>query len=139
MVTVCCCLTERVSACERTTAIGWQNNFGVAQMEKLADILENKRQTAELYNRFFKDKEIEFIKENPETKANYWLNCIKFKDKRERDMFLEESNYNSIMTRPVWRLMNKLGIYRECQKGNFNNAKFLADIVVNLPSGYRLI
>ena len=112
--------------------------IGAAQMEKIDTILENKRETAKLYEEFFKETEVEFITERDNTRANYWLNCIKLKDREERDRLLEETNTNGIMTRPIWRLMNKLEMYKECQTGNLDNAKYLEDRIVNLPSGYRI-
>lgn len=111
--------------------------IGVAQMENLESILINKRETAKLYSEFFKNFEIKFIKEQSNTKANYWLNCIQLKNREERDKFLEETNSNGVMTRGIWRLMNKLDMYRNCQAGNLDNAEWLEDRVVNIPSGYR--
>ncbi len=112
--------------------------IGVAQMENLESILINKRETAKLYSEFFKNFEIKFIKEQPDTKANNWLNCIQLKNREERDKFLEETNSDGVMTRPIWRLMNKLDMYKNCQAGNIDNAEWLEDRVVNIPSGYRI-
>lgn len=114
--------------------------IGVAQMENLNLIMENKRQTAEKYSEFFQSKQsIEFISEPVNSKSNFWLNCIKLKDKNERDLFLEETNNNGVMTRPIWRLMNKLEMYKDCQSGNLDNAEYLEYRIVNLPSGYRIV
>lgn len=113
--------------------------IGVAQMENLVKILENKRETAKLYIDFFSNTEIKFMVEPANSKTNYWLNCIKLKDRNERDLFLEESNKNGIMTRPIWRLINKLKMYKNCQTGNLDNAVYLEDRIVNLPSGYRMV
>ncbi len=112
--------------------------IGVAQMENLESILLNKRETAKLYSEFFKNLETKFITEQPNVKANYWLNCIRLKNREERDKFLEETNSNGVMTRPIWRLMNKLEMYKECQTGNLYNSVKLEETVVNIPSGYRI-
>lgn len=111
--------------------------IGVAQMECLDTILQDKRKTAELYEKFFKNTEIQFVKEPENTRSNYWLNTILLKNKTQRDKFLEETNSIGIMTRPVWRLMNKLAMYKYCQTGDLNNSEWLEDKTVNLPSGYR--
>lgn len=111
--------------------------IGVAQMENLDQILENKRETANHYKEFFEDKGIDFITEIENTKANYWLNSISLNDLEERNQFLEETNANGVMTRPIWRLMNKLEMYKDCQTGNLENAEYLERRIVNLPSGYR--
>lgn len=111
--------------------------IGVAQMENLNKVLENKRETAKLYLDFFRKSDIEFISEPPNTNSNYWLNCIQLKNSEERDKFLEETNSNGVMTRPIWRLMNELEMYKTCQAGNLDNSLFLEDRIVNIPSSYR--
>lgn len=118
--------------------------IGVAQMENLDKIIENKRQTSEKYKEFFQSKQstnhsiIEFILEPTNSFSNYWLNCIKLENRESRDNFLEETNLNGVMTRPIWRLMNKLDMYQECQKGNLDNSEWLEERIVNIPSGYRI-
>lgn len=111
--------------------------LGVAQMEYLDTIVKNKRETAELYKTFFLNREISFFEEPKDSKANYWLNVIKLKDRNQRDSFLDYSNQNGVMTRPIWRLMNKLDMYKNCQSDSLDNSKTLEDIVVNIPSGFR--
>ena len=49
-----------------------------AQLEQLDAIIANKRQTADLYRNYFSDKSIGFVTEQPDTQANYWLNCVGF-------------------------------------------------------------
>lgn len=111
--------------------------LGVAQMEYLDTIVKNKRETAELYKTFFLNREISFFEEPKNSKANYWLNVIRLKDRDQRDLFLDYSNQNGVMTRPIWRLMNKLDMYKNCQSDSLDNSKTLEDIVVNIPSGFR--
>ena len=55
-------------------------------------------------------------------------------DRETRDGFLKASNSAKVMTRPVWKLINELDMYRDCQTDPLSNAKWLADRVVNLPS-----
>ena len=111
--------------------------IGVAQMEKFNDILENKRETAKLYSKYFEDKNIEFVTEGNNIQTNYWLNCLKLSDRKTRDIFLDETNSNGVMTRPIWRLMNKLKMYESCQTGNLDNSNWVEDRIVNIPSGFR--
>ena len=112
--------------------------IGVAQMEYFDKIIKNKRETANLYREYFKNTEIKFFTETVNANSNYWLNVVQLKDRTERDKFLEESNNDGVMTRPVWRLMNKLEMYKDCQTGNLDNANWLEDRVVNIPSGFRV-
>ncbi|WP_425659668.1 LegC family aminotransferase [Tenacibaculum ascidiaceicola] len=105
-----------------------------AQMEKLNYFIEEKRKLAKDYQSFFKEKGINFRTENPNTKANYWLMCIELENKRERDIFLKETNNQGVMTRPIWRLINSLPMYSECYRDSQENAKYLVDRIVNVPS-----
>jgi len=112
--------------------------LGCAQMEILDTILLNKRALASQYIDFFAKNNLKFVHELPNTKANYWLNAIILKDKKERDIFLKETNDSAVMTRPIWALMNKLEMFKECQSTDLFNALWLEERVVNLPSGVRL-
>ena len=38
------------------------------------------------------------------------------------------------MTRPIWKLMNKLKMYKNCQVEDISNAKWLEERVVNISS-----
>ena len=111
--------------------------IGVAQMENIDKIIDNKRETAKNYEEFFKSKEIKFFTEPKNSYSNYWLNTIWLKNKAERDNFLEETNNNGILTRPVWRLINKLEMYKNCQTDDLCNSLFLEEVIVNIPSGVR--
>ncbi len=111
--------------------------IGVAQMENIEQVLENKRATAKLYEHFFVNNEIQFISEPKNSISNYWLNAIILKDRKQRDLFLDETNKESVMTRPIWRLMNKLDIFSNSYSDDLTNSEWLEDRVVNIPSSYR--
>ncbi len=108
--------------------------LGVAQLEQLDYFIENKRKIAERYNSFFEKNNINFLKERDSTFSNYWLNAIILQDREERDDFLKYSNEKDVMTRPIWKLMNKLEMFKNCPKGDLSNAEWLEDRVVNIPS-----
>lgn len=52
----------------------------IAQLEKLNDFIEDKRKLATEYANFFESTKFKFFKEPKESKSNYWLNCIIFKN-----------------------------------------------------------
>lgn len=108
-----------------------------AQLEQLDDILDNKRELSRGYKDFFSNLDISFVEEMAETKANYWLNCVVLPDLNERNKFLEETNGSKVMTRPIWKLMNKLPMYSSCYTDDLTNCEWLEDRVVNIPSSYR--
>jgi aminotransferase in exopolysaccharide biosynthesis len=108
-----------------------------AQLEQLPAFIENKRELADLYANFFKGMPITYVQEMKDVKANYWLNTIVFPDHGQQQEFLQESNAQKIMTRPIWQLMNKLPMYAGCQTDKMENAQWLEERVVNLPSSVR--
>jgi perosamine synthetase len=108
-----------------------------AQLEQLDHFVTNKRATALAYDTFFKTKGIKFRNENPDTKANYWLMCVELENKKDRELFLKETNENKVMTRPIWQLMFRLPMYADCQRDAQINALFLEERVVNIPSSVR--
>ena len=112
--------------------------LGVAQMENIQLFIDKQRYLAKKYEVFFKDTNIEFIKEPKDSKSNYWLNTVILKDRQTRDEFLKYTNDNGIMVRPIWRLMNKLDMFKGAQTGNMDNSKWLEDRVVNISSSVIL-
>jgi dTDP-4-amino-4,6-dideoxygalactose transaminase len=108
-----------------------------AQLEQLSVFLESKRNLAKEYQAFFKEKGMNFRTEMINTKANYWLMCVELENKKERDLFLEETNGAQVMTRPIWQLMFRLPMYKDCQKDEQVNALFLEERIVNIPSSVR--
>ena len=110
----------------------------LAQLEQLDTFLEAKRKLALKYKEFFSINDITFIEEPKNSKSNYWLQAVLLKDKSQRDEFLEFTNKNAVMTRPIWRLMNELEMFKDCQKDDLKNAKFLEERVVNIPSSVIL-
>ncbi len=108
-----------------------------AQLEQLPAILGNKLALAESYSTFFRESKISFVKGVAESSPNYWLNTIILDGIDARDEFLRETNAQKVMTRPIWRLMNKLPMYANCMCGDLSNAEWLEERVVNIPSSYR--
>lgn len=105
-----------------------------AQLENLKFFLEKKRELALIYDKIFTAKGIKFRKECENTRANYWLMAIELKNKKERDLFLRTTNQKGVMSRPIWRLMNKLPMYKDCYVDSQINAKYLEERIVNIPS-----
>ena len=110
----------------------------VAQLEQLDGFLKSKRTLAKLYKEFFQNGDIHFVTDPENAKSNYWLNSIILKSKDQRNLFLDETNSQGIMTRPIWALMNKLPMFEEAQCGDLTNAEWLEERVVNIPSSVVL-
>ncbi len=107
-------------------------SLGLAQLSKINLFLEKKRALAKKYEEFFKER---FFKEPKNAKSNYWLQAILLDNRKQRDEFLTYTNDNNVMTRPCWCLMNELEMFKNCEKGNLENAKYIEERLVNIPSG----
>tara|TARA_B100001250_G_scaffold93253_1_gene77712 strand:+ start:2748 stop:3896 length:1149 start_codon:yes stop_codon:yes gene_type:complete len=105
-----------------------------AQLEQLDKMKNSKQKIFEKYKDFFKDTEITLVDIPKNTNWNYWLMSIMLENKKDRDIFLEETNQEGIMTRPIWTLMYRLPMYKENQRDSQRNAEYLEERIVNLPS-----
>lgn len=109
----------------------------MAQLERLELVLIKKKELFSSYIDLFGDK-WDIVQPPKNTEWNHWLISILCENKKERDHLLEESNRNGVMTRPIWRLMFKLPMYKNCQRDAQKNASFLEDRIVNIPSSVKL-
>ena len=105
-----------------------------AQLEKLDLIKNSKKDVYSQYQSFLANKGIQLVNVPEDTEWNYWLMSILLNDKNDRDLFLTETNQNGVMTRPIWQLMYRLPMFKNCQSSNLSNAKKLEVQIVCLPS-----
>jgi perosamine synthetase len=108
--------------------------LGCAQMEKLPQMLSIKAGIADRYRKFCVANGVAMLDARAGATANFWLNAILVDSKEDRDAILEYTNSRGIMTRPIWRLMSELAMYRDCQTDGLENSRWLEARVVNLPS-----
>ena len=112
--------------------------LGCAQLENIDKFIESKRQVAAEYTELFKNVDgIDFFTEPENTFSNYWLNAVILKDKAAQQAFLQQTNDNGVMTRPIWELMNRLPMFEHCENDGLENTIWFADRVVNIPSSVR--
>jgi perosamine synthetase len=111
--------------------------LGCAQLEQLSGFIEKKRNLAKRYQEVFQDVPgIRFFIEPDFAHSNYWLNTL-ILDKEysfERDNLLESTNNAGIMTRPLWTLMHRLNMYRDCPRMDLSVAESLESRIINIPS-----
>lgn len=112
--------------------------LGCAQLEHLDEFIADKRATAAAYAEYFKNVEdIDFFTEPVDGFSNYWLNVVILKNRDAQQQFLQETNDNGVMTRPIWELMNRLPMFEHCEHDSLENTIWFADRVVNIPSSVR--
>lgn len=113
--------------------------LGCAQLEHIEEYVEDKRATAASYRDYFSRMDgIEFFVEPENTRSNYWLNAVLLPNREEQQAFLQYTNDNGVMTRPIWELMNRLPMFENCETDHLTNTRMFADRVVNIPSSVKL-
>lgn len=116
--------------------------LGCAQLEQLPGFIEKKRALAEYYRKAFEGMEgIRFFTEPEYAKSNYWLHVLLLDtpDLTLRDEILRKTNESGIMTRPVWRLLSTLDMYRECPSMELPVSRDLERRIINIPSSANLM
>lgn len=108
--------------------------LGCAQLEQLESFIESKRQLAKDYEQLLANSSLEFVKEPPQCRSNYWLNAVVCADRQERDALLQATHAAGILTRPIWQSLNHLPMYQDVPCGPLTTTQWLTERVVNLPS-----
>ncbi len=112
--------------------------LGVAQLQKLNGFLIEKRLLAKQY--LFETQKSPGVVSIPSPEnqqPNYWLNAVLFETQTERDSFLKLACEQSIQARPLWTPMHQLAIYEDEIRTAMPITEFLAERLVNIPSGIR--
>lgn len=115
--------------------------LGCAQMEQIEKFLSLKRALAQEYqNAFAGIAGVRFFTEPSYARSNYWLNTLILSEENSslRDSILEDTNNSGIQTRPVWTLMSRLPMFRDCPRMDLSTAESLERRIINLPSSARL-
>lgn len=108
--------------------------LGLAQMEQINSVLKSKRKTHDYYREYFSNENVTLVEAQENTTVNYWLNTIIFNHEAEKNEFLEQTNKQGVMSRPIWVLMNKLPMYKNCYCDDLTNSKWFEKHTVNIPS-----
>jgi len=111
-----------------------------AQMEKLEEYRLAKAKVYERYHEFFNGTDSQMnLMPIPESTSqwNFWLMSIMLENQDKRDAFLKETNEQGVITRPIWQLLYRLPMYAHCQRDSQQNAEFLEERIVNIPSSAK--
>ncbi len=110
--------------------------LGVAQMSKLAGFLQEKQQLSEYYQPQIENLPGLVLFQPPvNQRPNHWLNAVLLEDEAERDVLLSMGNQQGVQMRPLWTPMHQLEIFHHELKAALPNTEWLAQRVVNIPSG----
>lgn len=115
--------------------------LGCAQLEKLDDYVERKRDLAQRYlSAFSSVAGIAAFRERCFAQSNYWLNCLLLDAPclETRDAVLQATNDAGLMTRPAWRLMVDLEMYAGSPSMSLDGARNIEARLINIPSSVSL-
>lgn len=115
--------------------------LGVAQLEKLPELLAAKRKLHQHYQTAFADvRGLSLVSEPADCASNYWLQAILLEPQaaQARDDILTGTNGVGLMTRPAWVLMHELPHFASCPRMPLPVATSLAQRLVNIPSSAQL-
>jgi len=108
--------------------------LGVAQMEMLPAMQGIKAEITSGYESYCAENGWHLVKPIEGMKANNWLNAICLETVEQREAFIKQTNAAGVMTRPIWRLMNELDMFKDCQHDGVKTSKWLEERIVNISS-----
>ncbi|MCE2904530.1 MAG: DegT/DnrJ/EryC1/StrS aminotransferase family protein [Anabaena sp. CoA2_C59] len=107
--------------------------IGLAQLERINDILSKKRQIAELYKELLKDTEFKVHQEVGDVFHSYWMISILIPQADQRDTVRKHLSEAGIETRPVFYPVHTMPMYTQ----KYQKHQVAEDIGwrgINLPS-----
>lgn len=113
--------------------------LGLAQLERLDDMVARKRTLARAYaDAFATLPGVEVLLERPGTKGNYWLNTLLLSQASARDTVLSVAHAAGFLCRPAWDLLHHQPMYADCPRMPLERVEQLAPRILNLPSSPHL-
>lgn len=113
--------------------------LGLAQIEQLDQFIAAKKKLTDRYRQVFKDIGYGSIYTEPDhSDSNQWLVALLLNDESVRDQLLTKLNDINIFARPVWTLMNKLPMNKNCPTMDLSVSEDLEKKIINLPSSVAL-
>ena len=112
------------------------------ELKSLPEFISSKRNLFGSYQEAFQSVPKVCLFSEPQcSRSNYWLQTLLLDDSvaNQRDTILEATNNAGLMTRPVWKLLNKLDPYRDCPCAPLPVAESLERRIINLPSSAGLV
>lgn len=115
--------------------------LGLAQLEQIESFVQNKRSLQKRYEHTFANHEnVTIFSEARDARSNYWLNLLLLNhaDMEARDSLLEYCHSANIQSRPVWRLLHKLPMYKDAPHMPLVTSKAIEARTICLPSSVSL-
>lgn len=109
--------------------------LGCAQLEKISELLKHKKQLTAKYDKLVANLDgVCLFKQPKHSDSNYWLQTLVLDESLNREEVLTFLNEKGVMSRPIWRPIDKLEMYKACPKMELSVTDILNKNIVNIPS-----
>jgi perosamine synthetase len=108
--------------------------IGLAQLERIDEIINRKIGIADLYRKLFKNSKIEFHAFNKDVFHTYWMCSILLPSAEKRDLLRQYLYKNSIDSRPLFFPIHTMPYFQKYAKGEFPVVTDISTRGINLPS-----
>ncbi|AVK82794.1 aminotransferase DegT [Lysinibacillus sp. B2A1] len=109
--------------------------LGCAQLEKMHEFLEQKRELTIKYEALVENVPgVRLFKAPTHSTSNYWLQTLILDETLNLNEVLTFLNENGVMSRPIWKPMHLLQMYKDCPKMDLTITNYLNQCIVNIPS-----
>jgi len=107
--------------------------IGLAQLERIESILEQKQKVANLYKKFLADSSVTIHETNRDIFHSYWMVSILTQNKQEKESTRKALSQNGVETRPLFHPIHTMPIYKK-EGERLPVAQDLSTRGINLPS-----
>lgn len=108
--------------------------IGVAQAERLSNILSRKRVLAARYKELLRDMPITFQCPDAGVESSEWLISLLLPRNCRRDQIMEDMQDDGVETRPVFYCAHHMPMYADVPRGALSIAEDVASRGISLPS-----
>ncbi|MFG1559279.1 DegT/DnrJ/EryC1/StrS family aminotransferase [Halobacteriovorax sp. FRX-2] len=112
-----------------------QAAIGLSQLEFLDELVKVRKQIFNFYDSYIESLGFKRVKSTDECP---WLYTTLVPEGKSRDSLIEFLAANGIETRPMFKPMSSMDIYRNVISGDIKNSKYLSERGISLPSSYSL-
>ena len=111
-----------------------QAAIGLAQLERIGDILLNRRQYERGYREIMSDKNVVFQEDLLHRKRITWLVSLLLGRNVDRDKYIKNLNSNGVEVRTFFRTLSSMNIYKKYCHVEAPVAKGISRQGVNFPT-----
>ena len=111
-----------------------QAALGVAQLERIDNILSNRRQYETAYREAFLNHDVLFQKDIPGRNRITWLTSLLLNSEHDKDVLFEILKNNGIDARQFFYPLSEMPIYREYVHKEVIISKKISKLGINLPT-----